>query len=347
MFAQVAACYDTCVAAAAITEWTDVDEGRFQAEIMPLGQPAVLRQAARHWPAVQAAQAGALIDYMARFDQAGQVDLVQGDETFEGQFFYNSALDGLNFTRARMPFGQALALICAEIDEGRRASRSVQATHVATALPGFDAANTLAFAPYQPRLWIGGRVSIRTHIDYTENIACVVAGRRRFLLFPPDQIANLYVGPLDRTPSGSPVSMVDPNHPDLQRHPRFATALAHAQSAELEPGDAIYIPYMWWHHVDSLAPFNMLVNYWWNDAPTAGGAPLDALLFAMLNLRLAPERQRQAWRAAFDYFVFQTQGDPVAHLPPGREGVQGPPTKERVDYITLQILRKLVRKDTL
>ncbi len=335
------------MSAKAITEWRDVDEARFRAEIVQRGEPAVLRGAVCHWPAVTAARNSdrALLEHLSSFDQTGAVDLVQGDATFAGQFFYNAALDGLNFTRARMPFGEALALIRAEIEEGRPASRSVQATHVADALPGFDAANHLALAPYPPRLWIGGRVSIRTHIDYTENIACVVAGRRRFLLFPPDQIANLYIGPLDRTPSGSPVSMVDPNNPDLSAYPRFPAALEHAQTAELEAGDAIYIPYMWWHHVDSLAGFNMLVNYWWNDAPTAGGTPLDALLFAMLNLRLAPERQRQAWRAAFDYFVFQTEGDPAAHLPPGREGVQGPPTKERIDYITLQILRKLVRKE--
>ena len=57
------------------------------------------------------------------------------------------------------------------------------------------------------------------------------------------------------------VSMVDRHHPDLERHPRFAEAMKVAQSAELEPGDAIYLPYHWWHGVDSLEPVNLFVNY--------------------------------------------------------------------------------------
>ena len=36
----------------------------------------------------------------------------------------------------------------------------------------------------------------------------------------------------------------------------LASETASAQTAELEPGDAIYIPYFWWHHVRSLTGFN-------------------------------------------------------------------------------------------
>src|SRR3546814_2525666 len=57
--------------------------------------------------------------------------------------------------------------------------------------------------------------------------------------------------------------MVDLAAPDLTRYPRFAEALAHAMTAELEPGDAIYIPGLWWHDVQAAGPFNVLVNYWW------------------------------------------------------------------------------------
>jgi hypothetical protein len=46
---------------------------------------------------------------------------------------------------------------------------------------------------------------------------------------------------------------------------------------ELEPGDALHIPSMWYHHVEGLEPFNMLVNYWWREhaglaRPAAGRA---------------------------------------------------------------------------
>ncbi len=336
------------MASAPITEWPDVDAERFRAEVAATNQPAVLRGAVRHWPAVAAARTSTqtLIDYMAGFGLDREVDLLEGGPEFSGQFFYNHDLRGLNFTRTPTPFKDALARMRAQIEAGERPTLAIQASEVASLLPGFETANALGFAlaPAPPHLWIGGALRVQTHADYAENIACVVAGRRRFTLFPPDQIANLYIGPLDFTPASTPISMVDLAAPDLARYPRFARALETAQGAELEAGDALYIPYMWWHHVVSLAPFNMLVNYWWNEAVTAAGAPLDALLFSLMNLRLAPERQRAAWRAAFDWFVFQTDGDPAAHLPPGREGVQGPITPERARYIELQVLRKLVRR---
>jgi Cupin-like domain len=333
---------------APIKEWCDVDAERFRAEVAPSNQPAVLRGAVGHWPAVAAARLSAqkLIDYLAGFGLERPVDLLAGGPEFVGKFFYNHDLGGLNFTRAAVPFGDALGRMRAQIAGGERPTLAIQAAEVESLLPGFGTANGLGFAlaPAPPHLWIGGALKVQTHADYAENIACVVAGRRRFTLFPPDQVANLYIGPLDFTPASTPVSMVDLDAPDFGRYPRFAKALESAQSAELEAGDALYIPYLWWHQVAALEPFNMLVNYWWNEAVTAAGAPLDAMLFALMNLRLAPERQRAAWRAMFDFFVFQTQGDPAAHLPFGREGVQGPITPERAKYLELQVLRKLVRR---
>jgi len=86
-------------------------------------------------------------------------------------------------------------------------------------------------------IWLGNRTCIAPHFDNTENLACVVGGRRRFTMFPPEQIRNLYVGPLDLTPAGQPISLVDVRNPDLSRFPRFAEALAAAEVAELAPGD--------------------------------------------------------------------------------------------------------------
>src|SRR3546814_18893261 len=95
-------------------------------------------------------------------------------------------------------------------------------------------------------VWIGNRSRIPAHQDLPDNLACVAVGRRRVTLFPPDQLANLYIGPLDFTPAGQAISLVDFAAPDLARFPRFAEALRHAQVAELGPGDAVFIPRMWW-----------------------------------------------------------------------------------------------------
>lgn len=111
-------------------------------------------------------------------------------------------------------------------------------------LPGFRQHNPLALGVEEPlaSIWIGNRSRIAAHHDVPDNLACVAAGRRRVTLFPPDQIGNLYVGPLDFTPAGQAVSLVDFAEPDLDRFPRFARAMASAQVAELGPGDAVFIP---------------------------------------------------------------------------------------------------------
>ena len=80
-----------------------------------------------------------------------------------------------------------------------------------------------------PRIWLGNRITTPTHLDEWNNIGCVVAGRRRFTLFPPEQIANLYIGPLDFAPTGAPMSLVSLRNPDFERYPKFREALAAAQ----------------------------------------------------------------------------------------------------------------------
>jgi hypothetical protein len=39
-----------------------------------------------------------------------------------------------------------------------------------------------------------------------------------------------------------------------------------AQEVELVPGDALFIPRDWYHHVEALERFNVLVNYWWDSS---------------------------------------------------------------------------------
>ncbi len=104
----------------------------------------------------------------------------------------------------------------------------------------------------------------------------------------------------------------------------FAKPWRHAQVAELEPGDALFIPYMWWHHVESLSAFNVLFNYWWDDQPAWQGSPFEALIHGLLAVRTLPPERRELWRKIFDHYVFQGGGDPVAHLTPRQQGIQAP-----------------------
>jgi hypothetical protein len=170
-----------------------------------------------------------------------------------------------------------------------------------------------------------------------------VAGRRRFTLFPPDQAANLYPGPLEPTPGGQAVSLVDFRKPDLDRFPRFASAMAAAQVADLEPGDVLVYPALWWHQVEALEPFNVLVNYWWNDAPTFLDTPQTTLLHALLSLRDRPEHEKAGWKALFDYYVFGPAERAGAHLPEAARGPLGRMDETTARRLRAQLLNRMNR----
>jgi hypothetical protein len=84
--------------------------------------------------------------------------------------------------------------------------------------------------------------------------------------------------------------------------------------------------------VESLTPFNVLVNYWWNEARQTG-SPFDAMLHAVLALRDLPPAQRDAWRHMFEHYVFNSPDEALSHLSREQRGLLGPPSPERMQAI--------------
>jgi hypothetical protein len=319
-----------------------VDHKTFHEEIFPAARPVVLRGLVSHWPAVQAARASsrALGDLLRGYDAGKPVAVLEGAPEIRGQFFYRDDMRGLNFQRRPATIGATIERLLGMQGDAQPPALYVESTPTHDHLPAFAAVHRNPLLPEAvgPRIWVGNALIAQTHFDLSNNIACVVGGRRRFTLFPPEQLPNLYVGPLEFNISGPPISMVSLRSPDLARFPRFAAALAASQSAELEPGDAVYIPFGWWHHVESLTPFNVLVNYWWNDARRTG-APFDTLLHAILTLRDLPPAQREVWRTLFQHYVFTSADEALAHLPPEQRGMLGPPSDERTQAIRAILAR--------
>ncbi len=109
------------------------------------------------------------------------------------------------------------------------------------------------------KLWIGpvGMVS-SLHRDLADNLHAQVSGRKRFTLVAPHQSACVYPNSFfDSVPNGC---RVDIERPDHARFPRLREAVMFV--AELDPGDVIYIPRGWWHHVRTL-DLSISVNFWW------------------------------------------------------------------------------------
>ncbi|WP_205412198.1 cupin-like domain-containing protein [Sphingomonas crusticola] len=323
-----------------VRDYRGVDQRRFREEIMPLSQPAVLRGAAADWPAVRAAATPeGIAAYLQAQDTGAKFDMLVGPPAIKGRFFYNADMTGLNFERLPATVTRIANELVAAAHDAAPAALAAQAIEAKASVPAFAEENRLDLIgkPVSPRLWIGNRVVVSAHHDMFSNIAVVVAGKRRFTLFPPDQVANLHIGPFEFTPAGTPVSLIDFDAPDQDRFPGFAHALAVAQTADLEPGDAIYIPYMWWHHVRSTESFNMLANYWWNEAPPAqpGLQPVDALVHAFLAFSGLPAEQRAAWAPMFQYLVFDETA--AAHMPADKSGIRGKLTEDSKRRIRQQM----------
>jgi hypothetical protein len=325
-----------------------VDLKAFREQIVPACKPVVMKDLVADWPAVRAGRESprALADFIRGFDRGLSVPIIECPASAGGRLFYRDDMSGFNFERKIARIGATLDRLLELAADSQPITLFIESMRTEDSLPEFAAAHVMPLLPpsVPPRIWIGNRVTVQTHYDMLENIACVIGGRRRFTLFPPEQIANLYMGPVEFTPAGTPVSMVPLEDPDLARYPRFSEALRHSQQAELDPGDAIYIPYAWWHHVESLTPFNSLVNYWWNSGPQIG-SPYAVLLHAAMSLRDLPPDQRAVWRAFFEHLVFTDADTALAHLPPSQRGLLGPPSPERAKAIRGILMQALGRAD--
>lgn len=299
-------------------------------ELLAEGVPVLLKGVARDWDLVAAGRHSnaEAMAYLRRFDAGKPVRYSHGEPAIGGRPFYTEDFAALNFEVKRGDLSQVLGEIEAHFEDPMAPTYYIASLLVSSALPGFARKNSLPMAACgldaPASIWIGNRVVASCHFDEPNNVAVCAVGRRQFTLLPPDQIDNLYPGPLDPTPGGQVVSLVDFANPDYERYPRFRQALAHARTAILEPGDAVFIPSMWWHHVRSLEPFNVLVNYWWRSSPAFLSSPLPALQHALWTLRDLPEREKQAWAEVFDYYVFGPKDRAGEHLPEQARDVLGP-----------------------
>lgn len=308
--------------------------------------PFVIRDLVARWPLVQAGLQSPRSARSYLLERARDVPFAVsvGPPGHDGRMFYDAAM-AMNFQTTRGKLADIFGSIDADEDRPDPSSMYLASIDVPGHFDGVDHENSLDLGLRDPlkSLWIGTPTRIAAHNDFPDNLACCVAGRRRFTLFPPEQFRNLYLGPIDNTPAGRAVSMVDFYRPDFDAHPGFSEALAHAQMAELEPGDALFIPSMWWHHVEGLSRFNILLNYWWRVTPRFLGQPQDALNHAILAIRDLPPEDKVIWRNLFEHYVFDGGPHITDHIPADARGVLDPLTAETAGRLRAFLLRTLSR----
>jgi [protein]-arginine 3-hydroxylase / protease len=139
-------------------------------------------------------------------------------------------------------------------------------------------------------LWVGATGTVSPlHFDRHPNVNIQIHGRKRWVLFSPADSGNLYFG----AEALEPVQFcpVDIDNPDLSRFPRFARA--RPSVAIMEPGDALFVPPGWWHHVTALSD-SINVNYWWWSAGAIRTVARIMLMTGASRLRNAGRKRAQA-----------------------------------------------------
>ena len=323
----------------------DLTPERFLRDVVQGCQPAILRGLVGDWPVVRAASDSprALTTYLSAFDTGAQVEAFFGDPAIAGKYYYAEGLKGFNFERRTMRLLEALQEIVGAVERPGERSVYVGSVPCRDCLPGFAAGNPMPLIVPEtaPRIWLGTASNVSSHYDTFDNLACVFAGRRRFTLYAPQLISRLYVGPIDNTMAGAPVSLAAASPADDERFPLFSEVRDQSWVCELGPGDALYLPKLWWHQVESTSLCNGLVNYWWDAFASGPDAPYTSLLLAMITIAERPPAERQAWKALFDHYVFRNHGHPLSHLPPELHGLLGPLKPDNYGKIRARIMQLL------
>ncbi|MDO6718465.1 cupin-like domain-containing protein [Psychrosphaera sp. 1_MG-2023] len=292
--------------------------------IINTAKPVLIRGFINHWPLVKAGKTSNddAFEYLSKAYNGQPITAYYAQPEAKGRIFYNSDFNGFNFQSASLDLHTVLSKLNELKSDPEPPAVYVGSTNINRHFPELNLENKVNIAGVQPitNLWLGNRTKISAHFDFPNNLACCAVGQRRFILFPPEQVKNLYVGPKEASPGGQDISLVDFDQPDLVRYPKFQHAIDNAFVANLEAGDALFIPSMWWHHVEGLTDFNVLITHWWRNSSAFMGKPDNALDLAILSLRNLPYEQRQAWKAIFEHYVFDHNEEDIQHIPNHAQG---------------------------
>jgi hypothetical protein len=243
---------------------------RFTRDFLGRSRPVVLTNALRDWKALSAWTPEAL---GRRF----RTRAVSVDASRDGVFRYDPVA-GPVFATETMAFGRAVSLICERVVTGKK--YYLKQTSIADVLPelqrDFQTPRYVGTNDAAAHLWLGAAETVTPlHYDWANNLFAQVRGRKRVTLFSPAQASRLY--PFPASAPHPHLSRVDIEAADRARFPRFRKAVS--RECVLDPGDLLFVPAFWWHHVRSL-DVAISVNFWW--------APRLAQYVAPAALRMIP-----------------------------------------------------------
>ena len=131
--------------------------------------------------------------------------------------------------------------------------------------------------------WIGPAGTFSSlHYDRLNGLLAQIRGRKRIVLYEPEQWAYMYES--RKFDWGTVISEVDPRHPRYDRWPLFRNA--RGTEVLLEPGELLFIPARWPHHVLALEPSISLTCFGQTRMDVLFGEPRDQILGKLHQLGL-------------------------------------------------------------
>jgi hypothetical protein len=133
----------------ALPEWHGVTRARFEDEILPRNEPAILRGLVADWPVVTRSRQSplALAEYLAAFDNDAPVTALMTRPEEEGRIFYDESMAGFNFMRTERSVSQVLEQVLRYSTFERAPAIAVQSAQIPFCLPGLTAENPLPLFP--------------------------------------------------------------------------------------------------------------------------------------------------------------------------------------------------------
>jgi len=321
-------------------------------ELFSQEQPVILKGLVKDWPLVKAGQQSHnhIMEELERHYSKQPMLVYKAPPEIKARFGYNKTCTGFNYTSERSTVPEVFDVIRRQLAQDEHDYLYINSLRFDEGFPELNRSNQLAFDHPEfnnnhpvSKIWLGTESVAAAHYDQPKNIACCVAGKRRFTLFPPDQVTNLYPGPLSPTPGGQVVTLANLSKPDFTRFPRLKNALENAYIVDLEPGDALYYPSMWWHEVQAFDRFNAMVNFWWMEAEPYLGNPMDVLMHAMMSVRDRPATEKEAWKALFNYYIFEDTDKVHDHIPPESHGALATMDEDKTRRIRAMLRNNLNR----
>ena len=235
----------------------EINAADFNLEKTKLNMPFVVRGLVEDWPLVKKSNEpiSEISKYLLYYYESNRVIAFANKHEDGNKFTYADSHNRKSFEQLESTLDLILETIGKSNELDNPGTIYMGSTSLDYVLPGFEKENTFITEGIEPlkSIWIGNQTIVPPHFDVPDNIAFVCTGSRKFTLFPPEQIKNLYMGPIEFTPAGQPISMVDIEDPDFEKYPNFKDAMDEGLTATLYPGDAIFIPSLWWHQVESFA----------------------------------------------------------------------------------------------